>query len=113
MRYDTYNPPKPGGHLKTREVTINSGISRLMSAAIVSRRFRDLLLKNPDQALSEGYLGEIFELSVNEKKLILSIQADTIQEFALQLSGEADRQEIAPIQVNPYRKIPVMHMETD
>jgi hypothetical protein len=61
-------------------------LARLLTAAVVNRRFCQLLLTNPETALSTGYNGESFRLASEEKDLVLSIQAQSLAEFARQLS---------------------------
>jgi hypothetical protein len=60
-------------------------LSRLLTAATVSKKFRHLLLTNPQQALANGYNGEVFHLDPQEVDLILSIQAISLSEFAEKL----------------------------
>jgi hypothetical protein len=62
-------------------------LSRLLTAATVSTKFRQLLLTNPEQALANGYNGEVFHLDAQDLDKIMSIQALTIREFAQQLIG--------------------------
>jgi hypothetical protein len=66
------------------------GISRLLSAAVINKRFRELLLTDPDQALAQGYLGEDFLLTYQERKLILAIRAENLVDFALQISSNQE-----------------------
>jgi len=61
--------------------------SRLITAAVVNERFRKLLLTNPEMALSMGYSGEKFNLSVEEKKRLTSIKANSIEDFASQIAN--------------------------
>lgn len=61
-------------------------LSRLLTAAVVNRGFRDMLLKSPANALEKGYNGEAFALGQREKEWILSIRAGSLPEFARQLS---------------------------
>lgn len=63
-------------------------ISRLLSAAVINKRFRDLLLSDPARALSQGFCGEEFQLGYDQKALILSIQADSLGDFAKQITTE-------------------------
>jgi hypothetical protein len=63
------------------------GISRLLTAAVVNRGFRSLLLANPESALARGYQGEHFRLDNEQKNLILSIRADTLADFATQIAA--------------------------
>ncbi|RME08644.1 MAG: hypothetical protein D6803_00670 [Anaerolineae bacterium] len=64
---------------------ISPEVNRLLSAAVVSKRFRELLLRNPQKALEEGYLGHAFALNEDDRAMILSIRADTLADFALQI----------------------------
>jgi hypothetical protein len=60
-------------------------ISRLISAAIVDHAFRKLLLERPAEALASGYNGELFDLTDEDRAMILTIQAASINDFAAQL----------------------------
>ena len=60
---------------------------RLLAAAVVSRPFRELLLKEPLSAVRQGYHGEAFLLSAEELEILLSIQADSLHDFANQLQA--------------------------
>jgi hypothetical protein len=62
-------------------------ISRLLTAAIVNQSFCHLLLTNPASALAKGYNGEAFRLEHEEKDRVLSIQAHSLADFALQLTS--------------------------
>ena len=66
-----------------------SGINQLFAAAVVNQQFCDLLLKDPQSALSQGYLGDRFQLTLEEQSLILSIQARSLAEFAKQVNKVA------------------------
>jgi hypothetical protein len=66
-------------------------VSRLLTAAVVNKNFCNLLLSNPASALAAGYNGEDFRLAAEDKKLILSIQAESLAEFALQLTIGQER----------------------
>ncbi len=57
-------------------------MSRLINAALVDRAFCDLLLKQPELALKQGYNGERFALSEIEKSFVFSVQADSLADFA-------------------------------
>lgn len=65
--------------------------SRIMTAAVVSERFRKLLLSNPRLAISSGYAGEAFNLAKEESDRISRIQANSLAEFARQMNGFAPR----------------------
>jgi len=59
-----------------------TGLHRLFAAAIVSDQFRETLLHKPEEALANGYLGQTFMLTDQEKTLIKSIRADTLTDLA-------------------------------
>lgn len=63
----------------------NSEINRLLTAAVVNRRFCRLLLSNPLAALAGGYRGEAFNLHPGDVKRISGIRATSLRDFALQL----------------------------
>lgn len=64
-----------------------TGLSRLMTAAVVNARFRRLLLSRPEAAIQAGYNGEDFYLKAEEIDRITSIQAQSLEDFARQLTG--------------------------
>jgi len=68
-------------------------LGKLIHAALISAEFRELLLADAAAALAAGCAGETFHLSSQERELVLSIQASSLQDFAMQLvtrqSGEA------------------------
>ncbi len=69
-------------------VSSNGGeLSRLISAAVVSSEFCTLLLTNPASALTAGYNGESFRLTTEDQELVVSIQATSLPDFALQLTN--------------------------
>lgn len=61
-------------------------ICRLLAAAAVSPSFCRLLLENPEQALQDGYHEETFLLTAEERSLILSLAADSLEDFAWQIA---------------------------
>ncbi len=65
-------------------------LSRLMAAAIISPKFCNLLLKDPDMAIKTGYQGEDFSFSEGEHDLICSIRANSLTDLADQLSRTLD-----------------------
>jgi hypothetical protein len=60
-------------------------ISRLLSAAVVNRKFRHQLLTDPVGTLAIGYNGVTFMLDGEERKHVLSIRASSLESFASQL----------------------------
>lgn len=57
-------------------------ISRLLSAALVDRKFCDLLLTRPDLALANGYAGEPFHLSSTERQFFLTTKSASLTDLA-------------------------------
>jgi len=70
----------------TSRQTHSSELSRMFAAAVVNRQFCEALLKNPLEALQNGYLGETFLLSMEERELITSIRADSLTDLAKQMN---------------------------
>ncbi len=60
-------------------------LSRLLTAAVISSRFRKMLLTNPDKAISAGYGGESFHLPGEETSRLASIHASNLADFASQV----------------------------
>lgn len=71
----------------------SANLSRLISAAIINRGFRDLLLSNPEKALSSGVNGETFRLDRAERELVLSIKASSLADFAAKAAPQSSRPE--------------------
>ena len=71
---------------KTQGQQPSSEISRLLSAAVINKGFRELLLSDPARALSQGYFGETFSLDLDQHVQILSIRADSLSDFARQIT---------------------------
>ena len=74
-------------------------INRLLAAAVINKQFCNLLLENPELALSEGFQGESFPLTTEERALVLSIQAGSLVELAQQVAqtfGEPIRTDPQP-----------------
>jgi len=69
-------PDVPDDHLE---------VCRLLAAATVNPSFCRLLLEEPELALRSGYHGESFLLTTEERDLILSIGADSLDGLAWQV----------------------------
>jgi hypothetical protein len=65
-----------------KATTARSGLHRLFAAAIVSDQFRAKLLSEPEAAMMGGYLGQSFVLTDHEKKIIKTVQANNLTDFA-------------------------------
>lgn len=61
--------------------------SRILSAAVVNEKFRNLLLSNPGMAIRAGYGGEAFQLAEKDTERISMIRATTLAEFAAQMKN--------------------------
>lgn len=61
--------------------------SRLLTAAVISPSFCQVLLRNPGKALSSGYGGESFRLPQEQQRRVSSIRATSLTEFANQLTS--------------------------
>jgi hypothetical protein len=59
-----------------------SGLHRLFAAAVVSNQFRETLLREPEAALANGYLGQPFTLSEQERNIIQSVRAQNLADLA-------------------------------
>ena len=60
----------------------HSNLGYLLSAAVVNRQFRKMLLEDPETALQRGYLGERFELSRDERERLTSVRAHSLADLA-------------------------------
>ncbi len=85
---------------QSRPVINTPNISRLITAAVINKPFEQLLLSNPEQAISTGYNGEAFPLNRQEKDLVLSIKANTLADFASSLSRGIINEN--PVRINYY-----------
>jgi hypothetical protein len=70
----SFNYRKPGSD--------RSGLHRLFTAAIVNSQFREKLLREPENALACGYLGQAFTLTDQEKTIISNVRARDLTDFA-------------------------------
>jgi hypothetical protein len=59
---------------------------RVLSAAVVSKRFRQILLSDPRRAIASGYAGETFHMDDREIDWMSSIRAENLAEFAHQMN---------------------------
>lgn len=72
-------------------VPFNGELSRLVTAAVVNKKFCDLLLTSPAAALAAGYNGESFHLRPEEQEVVISIRASSLTDFAIQLTGNGHK----------------------
>jgi hypothetical protein len=66
-------------------VALSKNLNRLICAAVVSPRFRAILLSDPVAALAAGYNGENFQLTPAEYAAVTSLHVTTMRDFAAQL----------------------------
>ena len=79
LTFDAY----PASSLNMHRASVGrTGLHRLFAAAIVSDQFRETLLREPEAALANGYLGQTFALSDQEKTIIKSVRASTLTDLA-------------------------------
>lgn len=69
---------------------------RLIHAAVISRRFLNMLLTNPIKTIEGGYCGEKFSFTQDEKQQIKHIRANNLAEFSSQLIQLVDRSASIP-----------------
>ena len=79
LSLDVYSG-SPLGYRKPAEG--RNGLHRLFAAAIVNNQFRETLLREPEAALANGYLGQPFALTDQEKSIIQSVRAKTLTDLA-------------------------------
>ncbi len=60
----------------------NDELNRLLCAAVVSKKFRNVLLTNPDIALASGYQGESFNISEADRSWLFSIKPASLVDLA-------------------------------
>ena len=63
----------------------HKGLNQLLCAATVNGRFRNILLRDPAQALAVGYFDHTFSLTPEERQLVVSIQAQRLEDFAAEV----------------------------
>jgi len=69
-----------------RQAEVTREYGRIMSAAVVSSQFRQLLISNPSVALSAGFAGEKFSLNNEDRSRLTAIRATSLADFASQLT---------------------------
>jgi hypothetical protein len=60
-------------------------LNQLLCAATVNGRFRDMLLRDPAQAIATGYFDHSFSLTPEERDLVVGIRAGKLEDFAAQV----------------------------
>jgi hypothetical protein len=63
----------------------HKSLNQLLCAATVNGRFREMLLRDPAQAIASGYFDHSFALTPEERDLVLGIRAQRLDDFAAQV----------------------------
>jgi hypothetical protein len=79
----------------------NDELNRLLSAAVVSKSFRNMLLTNPEIAVASGYQGETFNLSPEDQNWLYSIRSASLVDLAANMVAYQQESKL---------KLPVDHM---
>ncbi len=66
------------------------GLSSVFAAAVVNQNFREMLLKEPEKAIKQGYLGKSFALSQEDASLLTSLNAKSLTDLANQVVRTID-----------------------
>ena len=61
-------------------------LDRLVCAGIVDQHFRALLVRDPLRAVEEGFYGEVFHLTEEERTLLASIHVSDFDEFVREIA---------------------------
>lgn len=74
----------------------HKSLNQLLCAAAINRRFCEMLLHDPAQALATGYMSQTFTLTPEEREVVTGIRAEHLADFAAQvycwISASDDRQ---------------------
>ena len=63
----------------------HQGLSSVFAAAVVNQNFREMLLKEPEKAIKQGYLGKSFALTQEDASLLVSLNAKSLSDLANQV----------------------------
>lgn len=72
-------------------------VNRVLSAAIVSKTFREALILDPAQAINKGFMGESFVLTSQDRQMLQAIHAETLEDFASQILDAQQRINLSKI----------------
>ena len=82
----------------------NDELNRLLSAAVVSKSFRNMLLSNPEIAVSSGYQGEKFILNAEDRNWLFSIRPTSLVDLAANMvtyQQNLNQENRVPLSVEP------------
>jgi len=63
----------------------HASLNQLLCAAAINRRFCEMLLHDPAQALATGYMGQTFALTPEERQVVTGIRAEHLEDLAAQV----------------------------
>jgi hypothetical protein len=78
-------------------------LGRLIHAAIINTRFRQLLLANPMNIIDRGYLGESFHFPSEMKEQIRNVRAGNLEEFSSRMLQIVEAPSFSEMAVLHYR----------
>ncbi len=61
-------------------------LDRLVCAGVVDEQFRALLVRDPLRAVEEGFYGEVFHLTEEERTLLANIHVSDFDEFVREIA---------------------------
>jgi hypothetical protein len=64
---------------------MHKSLNQLLCAATVNVRFREVLLRDPAEAIASGYFDHSFSLTPEERDMVVAIQAQGLEDFAAQV----------------------------
>ncbi|HEX7557518.1 MAG TPA: hypothetical protein VF338_12890 [Leptolinea sp.] len=85
------------------KAAVQAEFGRLVHAAIINSRFRQMLLTNPQCTIEKGYFGESFHFSNEMKEQINHIRVGTLEEFSSQVLQIVDAPSFAEMAVLHYQ----------
>jgi hypothetical protein len=81
----------------------NDELNRLLSAAVVSKSFRNMLLTNPEIAVASGYQGETFNLSSDDQSWLYSFRPTSLIDLAANMvTYQQERKVKIPVEPMPH-----------
>ena len=63
----------------------HKALNQLLCAALVNQDFCNTLINNPSEAITKGYLGNKFNLTLAEKDMLIRVDAVSLEDFADQV----------------------------
>ena len=65
---------------------IQTDLDRIVCAGVVDQPFRALLVRDPLRAIDDGFYGEVFQLTGEERTLIANIHVSDFDEFVREIA---------------------------